>query len=116
VDAYVVGCVDCGERALEAAHLLGACVCLAAEVSAEQVVIAILDCCQLVVFRGELVCVVAEECALTREKVVAGIVAKGIEIGGITASFALAWGRSASRWSLFGGASAIVEPTSVELV
>ena len=32
------------------------------------------------------------------------------------ASFALTWGRSASRWSLFGGAGAIVEPTSVELV
>ena len=112
--AYVVGCVDCGEGALEAAHLLGACVCLAAKVSAEQVVIAVFDCCQLVVFRGELVCVVAEECALTREEVVAGTIAKGIEIGGIAASFALAWGRSASRWSLFGGA--IVEPTSVELV
>ena len=43
-------------------------------------------------------------------------VAKGIEVGDIAASFALTWGRSASRWSLFGGAGAIVEPTSVELV
>ena len=111
--AYVVGCVDCGEGALEAAHLLGACVCLAAKVSAEQVVIAVFDCCQLVVFRGELVCVVAEECALGR-RVVLKMLPPELAATVSVARFALAWGTSASRWSLFGGA--IVEPTSVELV
>lgn len=112
--AYLVGCVDRGERALKTTHLLRACVGLAAKVAAEQVVIAVLNCCQLVVLRRKLIRIVTEECALTREEVVAGIVAKGIEIGGITAGFALTWDSSASIWSLFVGSRA--EPTSIELV
>jgi hypothetical protein len=48
--AYLVGCVDGGEGALKAAHLLRANVGLAAKVSAKQVIVAVLDCCQLVVF------------------------------------------------------------------
>lgn len=90
--SYLVGCVDCWEGALEAAHLLRACVGLAAKVSsAEQVVVAILHCCQLVVLRRKLVCIVAKKCALTGEEIVAGIIAEGIEVGGIAAGFALAW-------------------------
>lgn len=62
--AYLVGCVDGGEGALEAAHLLRANVGLAAKVAAKQVVLTVLDCCQLVVFGSKLVRIVAEECSL----------------------------------------------------
>jgi hypothetical protein len=102
-DAHLVGCVDHGERALEAAHLLRANVGLAAKVVAKQVVLAVLDCGQLVVLRSKLVCVVAEERALAGEEVVARIVAQGVEVGGIAAGFALAWGSSASSRELVRG-------------
>jgi hypothetical protein len=66
--AYIIRGINRRERALETIHFLAANVGLAV-VSAHQVVI-ILDSCQLVIFRGELVRIIAEECALTREKVV----------------------------------------------
>jgi hypothetical protein len=66
--AYIVRGIDRGERALETIHFLAANVGLAV-VSAHQVVI-VLDCCQLVTFRGELVRIVAEERTLTGEEVV----------------------------------------------
>lgn len=113
-DAYLVGGVNGGEGALEAAHFLRASIGLAAKVSAEQVVLAILDCCQLVVFRSKLIRIVAEERALAGQEVVARIVAKGIEVGGIAAGLALTWGSSASsRQPIWGS---LVAPTSVELV
>jgi hypothetical protein len=62
--AYFVGSVDGGEGALEAAHLLGAVVGLA-EVSPQQVVVAIFHGSRSVVFRGELVCIVTKKCAFT---------------------------------------------------
>jgi hypothetical protein len=66
--AYIIGGINRRERALEAVHFLAANVGLAV-VSAHQVVV-ILDCCQLVIFRGELVRIIAEERALTGEEVV----------------------------------------------
>lgn len=101
--AYLVGCVDGGERALEAAHLLRANIGLAAKVSTKQVVITVLDCCQLVVFRSKLIRIVAEDCALTGEEVVVRIIAKGIEVGDIAAGFALTWGSSVSSRELIWG-------------
>jgi hypothetical protein len=68
--AYVVGGVDGGEGALEAHHLLVASVCLERRIAAEQVIVPVLDCRQLVVGRCELVGIVAEERALAGEKVV----------------------------------------------
>ena len=99
--AHLVGCVDRGERALKAAHLLRASIGL--EVSTKQVIVTILDRCQLVVFRSKLIRIVAEDCALTGEEVVVGIIAEGIEVGRIAAGLALTWGSSAAVLELIWG-------------
>jgi hypothetical protein len=95
--AYLVGCVDGREGALEAAHLLaaGIGVGVGVEAAAKQVVVAVFDCCQLVVLRGKLVGIVAEKGALTGEEVVFGGIGCDVEVGGVTAGLALAWGGSA---------------------
>jgi hypothetical protein len=88
--AYIVGRVNGGEGALEAAHLLAANVGLA-EVSPKQVVVSILNRRCPIVFRSKLVCIVAKKGAFTVEEV-AGVVgvAANIKVGCITARFRLA--------------------------
>jgi hypothetical protein len=78
---YLVGCVNCGERALEAHHLLIASVCLERRVSPEQVVVAVLNCGQLVISDRELVRGITEDCALPGFEVeIATILAHKIEV------------------------------------
>ena len=103
--AYLVGCVNGREGALEAAHLLAASVGAAVETAAEQVVVAVLDCGQLVVLRGKLVGVVAEQGALAGEEVVFGGIGSDVEVGSVTAGLALAWGGSAMCPELHRGSS-----------
>lgn len=69
---YHVVAVDRGERVLEAHHFICACIRLVRRASAEQVIVIILDCSHLVVFRCELVCIVSEKCALASSKIERG--------------------------------------------
>ena len=92
--AYIVGGVDGGEGALEAAHLLAAGVALA-EVSAEQVVVSILHRGRPVMLGREQVRIVAEERAFAVEEAVGVVgVASEVEVSRITARFDVAWGSS----------------------
>jgi hypothetical protein len=110
--AYIVGGVDGGEGALEAAHLLAAGVGLAlAEVSAEQVVVPILHRGRPVVLGSKQVRIVAEERAFAVEEAVGVVgVASKVEVCRITARFGVAWGRSVL--SLCGAGSGVQELSS----
>jgi hypothetical protein len=111
---YVVGRVNGGEGALEAAHLLAANVGLA-EVSPKQVVVAILDRRCPVVFRSKLVRVVTEQGAFAVEEVAGVIgVAGKVEVGRIAARLGLAYVVQYCMRSSFGGSAA--ELTSINLV
>jgi hypothetical protein len=87
--AYLVGCIDGREGALEAAHLLTADVGVAVK-AAHQVVVAVLDSGQLVVFGSKQVGIVAEESALAGEEVVIGRVGGNVKVASVTAGLALA--------------------------
>jgi hypothetical protein len=111
--SYIIRGINRREGALEAAHFLPANIGLV-EVSAHQVVV-ILDCGQLVVFRGELVRIVAEERALAGKEVVRVVgVADEVEVGGCAARLSVAWPCSASLRSWLGGSIAAL--TGVNLV
>jgi hypothetical protein len=111
--SYIIRCVNRREGALEAVHCLAANIGLV-EVSTHQVVV-ILDCGQLVVFRGELVRIVAEERALAGKEVVRVVgVADEVKVGGCAARLGLAWPCSASLRSWLGGSIAAL--TGVNLV
>jgi hypothetical protein len=109
--SYIIRGINRREGALEAAHFLPANIGLV-EVSTHQV---ILDCGQLVVFRGELVRIVAEERALAGKEVVRVVgVADEVEVGGCAARLSVAWPCSASLRSWLGGSIAAL--TGVNLV